>query len=110
MSRPTATLCTGSHCQRKQADAYYDLQRRLTKAGVEVAEARCLGLCSGPTAVLEVDGQVVCFDRLRKPKVQRDLVALAERAVAEPTVRLARRAVSGGDLRKVTARLDRRRR
>ncbi len=110
MSRPTATLCTGSHCQRKEADAFDDLQRRLTKAGVKVSEVRCLGLCSGPIAVLEVDGRVSCFDRLRKPKVQRDLVALAERSVDEPSDRLARRAVSGGDLRKVTARLDRRRR
>ena len=104
-SRPSIALCTGSDCRKRSEHGVLD---RALRGIAEVVPVRCLGLCHSPVAaVLDAAGRHVIFERLRSPKVRRDLVALVARG-AQPSKRLADRRVTGTAHRKALIRLTRR--
>lgn len=103
--RPRVAVCDGSDCRSRIEHA--DLERSLGRVA-EVVPVRCLGLCRSPVAVvLGAGGDHVVYERLRKPKLRRDLVTLIARG-GEPSGRLSAHRVTGKSRHKVLVRLARR--
>lgn len=100
-------LCAGKDCAKKHPTAFEALTKRADDAGCAVDFVKCQGSCEGPTAVVHNGNTVRWFERLAKPKTQRDLVALASGAAAEPSARLTKHELTGKARTKAAKRLER---
>lgn len=100
-------LCAGKDCAEKHPTAFAALTKRAGDAGCAVEFVKCQGSCEGPTAVVHDGSAVRWFERLAKPKSQRDLVALATGETTEPSTRLTRRELTGKARAKAAKRLRR---
>ncbi len=72
--RPVVALCTAKDCARKRPGAHVKLRRALT-AEADVVDAPCLGVCSGPVAVLDPLGTPVVIAQVRGPSRRAAAVA-----------------------------------
>ena len=96
----TVIVCGGKSCCKKDSCSYADLCDLLDAADVPIQQVACLGVCDGPVAGVCEGGRVEWFERLRKSKAQRDLVAVA--IGGSPTGRLDKRRVKGSARKKAT--------
>ena len=77
-TRPVVAVCSGSDCAKDERAAHKALLRGLRdESGIDVVTTKCLKLCHGPVAVLDVRGTPVVVDKLRKPKRRRAAIAAA---------------------------------
>lgn len=73
----SVVLCSGTDCAKDERKAFRSLVRRLDDAGVEMVQSRCLGVCSGPVAVVADDrGCAVVVKKVRS-KTRRKRLASA---------------------------------
>ncbi len=70
---PTVVVCGGKDCARKRPDEHGALSGALDP-GADVVPTSCLGICKGPVAVLDPEGDAVVVARVRKPKHRRALL------------------------------------
>lgn len=104
-SLPCLRLCDGKDCAKKQPKAYERLNKTAAEAGVRVESVGCQGSCAGPTAVVDIDGELHWFERLQKRKDQAEVVALAAGERPRPSGRLAKLELTGKRRRKAARKL-----
>ena len=91
-------VCGGKDCARERADEHRLLLGVLGGA-VEVVPSSCLDICSGPVAVLDVEGDSpIVVEKVRKGKHRRAVVARLQGADGGKPLRTRR--VRGKDARK----------
>lgn len=99
---PRITVCAGPDCARDERKAYKDLVDRAQGAGVELCRTRCMKVCHGPVAILDVDGSPVVVSRLRGAK---DRAAVVEGSLSgRLPKRLRKVTVTGTKAKKALAR------
>ncbi len=91
--RPTVALCAGKDC-RKRCE-FAKMRDALTKQ-CEVAELKCVGICSGTVVVTNVDSaQPRVFAKLKTKQHRNELLRLVVDD-KKPSAELAKREVTNG--------------
>ena len=94
---PTVAVCGGKDCARKRPDEHGALTGALDP-GADVVTTSCLGICTGPVAVLDPEGDALVIAKVRKPKHRRALVEHLGGGPARKPLRS--RIVTGGKAKK----------
>ena len=101
---PEVVLCAGKDCHKRPEYARFLAE---LEAVCSVTQARCLGVCKGPVAVLNPDTRKPrAFVRLRKPKQRRDFLRYAL-GTHDMSNRLQARQLHGSKLKRMLKRVRR---
>lgn len=88
-------LCAGKNCLQKHRKPNQQIREAARDAGVQTGTFSCIGTCTGPTAVVVINGKHRVYERLAKNQSQQDLIDLARDAKAKPSSRLKQRRITG---------------